>query len=251
MLLFFLLAKWNRFRRAEDDSSAATRRNGSTGRRGTDVAQAGNRRWQWQRFDGSRARPRPLDYRGGWGAIERSAVGRPEPFPSKFAAVQLSTAFSDCTVVGVHGDPLGRALPVLCDSRERNEICLVLMTRDQHQRVADALPRAFSAAPKAPGKGSGGNIYPEITFTPDRIEGKVNLSGHSEFKLHGIFTIHGATHELTMNVKAAINGNHLTATADFNVPYVQWGLKNPSTLFLRVNDTVPIKINAVGEIKSS
>lgn len=95
------------------------------------------------------------------------------------------------------------------------------------------------------------NIYPEITFTPDRIEGKVNLSGHSEFKLHGMFTIHGATHELTMNVKADINGNRLIATADFNVPYVQWGLKNPSTLFLHVNDTVPIEINAVGEIKSS
>jgi len=75
------------------------------------------------------------------------------------------------------------------------------------------------------------DIYPEITFTPDRIEGKVNLSGHSEFKLHGFFTIHGAAHDLTMNVKADINGNHLTARGDFNVPYVKWGLKNPSTLF--------------------
>ena len=95
------------------------------------------------------------------------------------------------------------------------------------------------------------DIYPEITFRPDRIDGKVNLSGHSEFKLHGMFTIHGATHEMTMNVKADVNGNHLTATADFKVPYVQWGLKNPSTLFLRVNGIVPIEINAVGELKSS
>ena len=94
-------------------------------------------------------------------------------------------------------------------------------------------------------------IYPEITFTPDRIDGKVNLAGHSEFKLHGTFTIHGAAHELTMNVKADINGNRVTAIADFSVPYVQWGLKNPSTLFLRVSDTAPIEINAVGEIKSS
>lgn len=94
------------------------------------------------------------------------------------------------------------------------------------------------------------DIYPEITFAPDRIYGKANLSGHSEFRLHGIFTIHGASHELTMNVKADIEGNHLTAMAEFSVPYVKWGLKNPSTLFLRVNDTVPIEINAVGEIKT-
>lgn len=92
--------------------------------------------------------------------------------------------------------------------------------------------------------------YPEITFQPDRIEGKVNLSGHSEFKLHGMFTIHGATHELTMNVKADIAANRVTARAEFNVPHVQWGLRNPSTLFLRVNDTVPIEIIAVGEIKT-
>ena len=93
------------------------------------------------------------------------------------------------------------------------------------------------------------DIYPEITFTPDRIEGKVNLSGYSEFKLHGLFTIHGAAHDLTMNVNADIKANHLTARAEFNVPYVKWGLKNPGKLFLRVNDTVPIEINAIGEIK--
>lgn len=62
------------------------------------------------------------------------------------------------------------------------------------------------------------SIYSEITFTPDHIDGKVNLSGHSEFKLHGMFTIHGATHGLTMNIKADIHGNHFMATADFKVP---------------------------------
>jgi len=91
-------------------------------------------------------------------------------------------------------------------------------------------------------------MYPEITFVPDRIEGKVNLSGRSEFDLHGMFAIHGAAHEVTMRVNADVEGGHLTATAAFDVPYVKWGLKNPSTLFLRVNDVVPIEIDAVGEI---
>ncbi len=93
------------------------------------------------------------------------------------------------------------------------------------------------------------DIYPEITFLPDRIDGKLNLSGHSDFKLHGLFVIHGASHELTMNVHADILDRHLNAAIHFDVPYVKWGLKNPSTLFLRVNDTVPIDIHAVGEIK--
>jgi polyisoprenoid-binding protein YceI len=94
------------------------------------------------------------------------------------------------------------------------------------------------------------DIYPEIAFTPDHLDGAVNLSGHSESKLHGVFAIHGATRDLTMNIKTDIQQNRVTATADFIVPYVEWGMKNPSTLFLRVNDTVSIEIHAVGEINT-
>jgi hypothetical protein len=37
----------------------------------------------------------------------------------------------------------------------------------------------------------------------------------------------------------------------FVVPYVAWGLKNPSTLFLRVSDKVNIDINAAGRLTSA
>jgi polyisoprenoid-binding protein YceI len=94
------------------------------------------------------------------------------------------------------------------------------------------------------------DLYPEIKFSPNRIEGKVNLSGQSEFKLQGLFSIHGGTHELTMSVKSEIQGDRVKATASFDVPYVEWGMKNPSTLFLRVKGTVPIEIQAVGRISN-
>jgi polyisoprenoid-binding protein YceI len=93
--------------------------------------------------------------------------------------------------------------------------------------------------------------YPDITFAPDRVEGTVNLQGNSDVKLHGAFTIHGGTHEVLMSVKSQMHEGKLTATIAFPVPYVQWGMKNPSTLFLRVKDTVEIEIQAVGEIRSS
>ena len=35
-----------------------------------------------------------------------------------------------------------------------------------------------------------------------------------------------------------------TAKIHFTIPYVKWGLKNPSTLFLRVSDKVDIDIAA-------
>jgi polyisoprenoid-binding protein YceI len=90
--------------------------------------------------------------------------------------------------------------------------------------------------------------YGEISFAPDRVEGKVNPDGDSQVRLHGQFTIHGRTHEVTMAVKSHMENQRLTATIDFQVPYVQWGMKNPSTLFLRVSDTVKIGIQTTGQL---
>src|SRR5690349_21212270 len=53
--------------------------------------------------------------------------------------------------------------------------------------------------------------YPEITFAPDRVIGKLNIQGASDVELHGLFTIHGAAHELTAPVHAQIDGDRLTA----------------------------------------
>jgi hypothetical protein len=61
--------------------------------------------------------------------------------------------------------------------------------------------------------------------------------------------MHGASHPLTLVVQAHLAGEQLTSDTHFTIPYVSWGLKNPSTLFLRVNDTVDIAIHAVGQVK--
>jgi polyisoprenoid-binding protein YceI len=88
--------------------------------------------------------------------------------------------------------------------------------------------------------------YPAITFKPDRIEGAVNLEGDSQVQLHGSFGIHGAEHELTVPAKVHFSNSQMSAPIDFLVPYVKWGMKNPSTLFLKVKDTVDIEVQASG-----
>jgi polyisoprenoid-binding protein YceI len=93
--------------------------------------------------------------------------------------------------------------------------------------------------------------YPDITLAPDHVDGTVNLQGDSNVKLHGAFTIHGGTHAVVMSVTSHIDRGKLTAAITFPVPYVQWGMKNPSTFFLRVKDTVQIEIQATGEIRPS
>lgn len=86
--------------------------------------------------------------------------------------------------------------------------------------------------------------YPEIIFRPDRVEGSLSAA-----MVHGLFTIHGVSHEMTMTVDAHPAGDTVEVKANFVVPYVQWGMKNPSTLFLRVGDTVKIDVDGHGTIR--
>jgi polyisoprenoid-binding protein YceI len=88
--------------------------------------------------------------------------------------------------------------------------------------------------------------YPVISFRPDRVEGNVATLGTSNIQVHGLFSIHGADHELTMPVKVEVFPDHWTADSHFTVPYVKWGIKNPSTFVLRVSESLEIDVHASG-----
>jgi polyisoprenoid-binding protein YceI len=74
--------------------------------------------------------------------------------------------------------------------------------------------------------------YPDIVFLPDRVEGQFVAIGASTLHVHGLFTIHGAEHEITIPVQVDMSPGHWTAASHFAVPYVKWGMKNPSTFIL-------------------
>jgi len=90
--------------------------------------------------------------------------------------------------------------------------------------------------------------YPEIAFRPDRVDGTVLPQGKSTVRVHGIFTIHGSDHELTVPVEVEVLSDKWTATLHFAVPYASWGMKNPSTLFLRISESVDIDLTTAGTI---
>lgn len=92
--------------------------------------------------------------------------------------------------------------------------------------------------------------YPEISFRPDRLEGPVSPTGKSSVKVHGMFGIHGVEREITVPAEVEMSGDHWTAAVHFTVPYEKWGMKNPSTLFLRVNDSVEIDLTAAGSAQA-
>ncbi len=92
--------------------------------------------------------------------------------------------------------------------------------------------------------------YPEAIFRPAQIEGKVASSGSSDFKVHGTFVLHGSSHDLIVPVHAELNGENWKGTGKFDVPYIQWGLKNPSNFLLKVQPIVNIEIEMAGTLKN-
>ena len=90
--------------------------------------------------------------------------------------------------------------------------------------------------------------YPETTFIPLRIEGQVAPQGESQVEIQGVIRLDGKDHETAWTTHVQLAGDQLTATANFVIPYVEWGLKNPSTFILRVDDKVDIDIHALGRV---
>jgi polyisoprenoid-binding protein YceI len=82
--------------------------------------------------------------------------------------------------------------------------------------------------------------YPEISFTPDRVDGTVAPQGASQIQVHGLFRIHGAAHEIVIPVNVRIENGKASVKAAFAIPYVKWGMKNPSSFVLHVGSDVQI-----------
>jgi len=89
-------------------------------------------------------------------------------------------------------------------------------------------------------------IYPDITFAPVEVEGAVHMQGDSQVQVKGTFRLHGQDHDIAIPVEVRISGSDLILDTNFSIPYLSWGLKNPSTFILRASDTVQVSVHAVG-----
>jgi polyisoprenoid-binding protein YceI len=92
--------------------------------------------------------------------------------------------------------------------------------------------------------------YTAVVFRPTQLEGKVAVSGPFDSKVRGIFSIHGVDHEIVAPVRAEITGGHWRETSQFEVPYVSWGIKDPSNFFLKVKPTVIVDLELTGEVQT-
>lgn len=90
--------------------------------------------------------------------------------------------------------------------------------------------------------------FAEVTFAPASYSGKLSPTGDSAIQVSGVFTLHGAPHNITVPMQIHRAASSLTAKGSFSIPYVQWGLKDPSVLFLKVAKAVTIDLTLTGGV---
>jgi len=90
--------------------------------------------------------------------------------------------------------------------------------------------------------------FPEIVLTLDRVEGALVSDGATDLTLVGRLRLLGAEHAVRIPARIEIAGDRVRTHFELEVPYVAWGLKDPSVFLLRVEQVVRVAVEATGAL---
>jgi polyisoprenoid-binding protein YceI len=91
--------------------------------------------------------------------------------------------------------------------------------------------------------------FPEVSFEPQQVESHGTPPGEFPASVRGVMTIHGSTHPLAVVARVERHNDAVVVHCNFAIPYVAWGLKDPSILFFTVAKEVEIEVTAVGHLE--
>ena len=87
--------------------------------------------------------------------------------------------------------------------------------------------------------------YPDVIFDPQQVVGHGAPTGEFPVVVRGVMTLHGTSHPFTIHATVQRQGNTVTIHSDFVIPYVAWGMENPTILFFTVAKKVDLQVTAV------
>lgn len=90
--------------------------------------------------------------------------------------------------------------------------------------------------------------FPTITFAPTKYTGTLNPTGSSNIQVQGTFTLLGKPHDITVPMTVDINGTACTAKGSYTIPYVEWGVKDPSNFLMHMDKQVNIGLAFSGTL---
>ena len=92
--------------------------------------------------------------------------------------------------------------------------------------------------------------HPMAVFRAEKVRGSVPDSGTGQVTLDGTLSFHGADHKVSLPAKIDVQNGRVKADTQIEIPYVEWGLDDPSVLMLRVAKVVSVKVRAEGTLEA-
>jgi polyisoprenoid-binding protein YceI len=90
--------------------------------------------------------------------------------------------------------------------------------------------------------------HPSVVLHLTRVEGRLPAAGGATLTVHGTLELLGRGHQVAVPVRVIVQEDHVTFEATLEVPYVAWGLHDPSTFLLKVEKLVTVTISGAGTL---
>jgi hypothetical protein len=178
------------------------------------------------------------------GALEFTPTSRAQGFSVALDPAQTKVAFTlDTTLHNVHGTfqlKSGQIHFVTATGKASGAIIVDARSGDSDNKSRDRkMHQEILESQK----------YAEIIFTPLQVRGSFDPQKASQVDVSGVMRIHGQDHDITMTMALQPgSGSQLHCDTNFTIPYITWGMKDPSTFLLHANDTVELEIHATAQI---
>jgi len=92
--------------------------------------------------------------------------------------------------------------------------------------------------------------FPVATYEVEHVNGYDPEKAIQKITVNGPMTLHGAKHALVMEFALSREGQATVAVTHFLIPYVAWGIKDPSNAFIHVEKEVLVEISARGAMNA-
>ena len=93
--------------------------------------------------------------------------------------------------------------------------------------------------------------FPVIALRPTHVDGKLPAAGDGALTVHGLLSLHGGWHPVTLVTRVKRMADEVTADGVLRVPYVAWGLTDPSVFIFRAAKTVELDLHTIGTLSAS
>ncbi|MGH7288074.1 MAG: YceI family protein [Myxococcota bacterium] len=90
--------------------------------------------------------------------------------------------------------------------------------------------------------------HPLLVLRPERIELSRESADALAGTLFGRFEVRGGSHPVALAFEGSRQGERARVSVRFEVPWVAWGLPNPSNALLRVDETLAVEVSAKGRL---